>query len=67
MNESKADKAFTELKRLIINQHNELKREMNERFDNVENRLENIENDVETIAENTEHERDTKGELRKAS
>ena len=63
MNETKADKAYTELRKLIINGFNEVNRRLN----NVEERLDNIENDVNTIAKNTDHERDERGQLQKTA
>ena len=70
MNETKADKAFTELKRLIIGGFNEinvklevLKSDVSQLKDDVNQ----LKRDVNTLAENTGHSRDKKGQLRKTA
>lgn len=77
MNETKADKAFTELKRLLIGGFNEinvklevlksdvstLKSDVSQLKDDVSQ----LKRDVNTLAKDTGHSRDKKGQLRKTA
>lgn len=63
MTESQANKAYTELKSLIIAQHEELKRDLSE----IKEDVSQLKEDVSVIADVLTLERDAKGNLRKTA
>jgi len=70
MTESQANKAYTELKSLIIAQHEELKRDLSEIKEDVSQLKEDVsqlKEDVSVIADVLTLERDAKGNLRKTA
>ena len=63
MNASETDKAYTELKRLIIGQHNEVMRELGA----IKSDVSQVKRDVNTIASEISITRDREGQLRRSA